>query len=344
MDRRQIGTGVLAMVTAMLFFVAAFHATPATAADRNIRVHIYAGAIIDTLVYVARDKGLYKANGLDVALVPITTGPQAVAALAGGSVDFVLNTMDNALISSSKGFPVRCVVGNQVRNFYSLVVASRVPLQQHTYPGVMKELVGKSVGVIGRGTNIERMARSLYRNAGLSPDSATYVGVGVSTTALPAMEQGQIDMNLAFEPFQTIATVKNLGRVVVDMRKNEGPEEIIALGPSFQCFFTSAKFIAEHRNAVDAFVKSHVEAERWMKDPKNFDELVRIVGSFAPMPPGVSDPTGAMRLMLKESLVAFGVTIDPRAIDAWNKFLVGEGLLSAPVSVDQVLWPGAPRP
>ena len=326
-----------------------FHlpATFAAAESMKIVVHGYPGSLISLYPKLGIEYGFYKAEGLEATTLDIISGPEANAALAGGSVNFVLNTNDNLILAQARGLDVVAVVGNQTRNFYSLVAAKGLGIKPGTpYKDVMKALVGKRIGINASGTNNNRFAMELFSSAGIDPSQASFVVVGAPPGAIAALASGQADAILNWEPFQTVATLTGKGNVVVDCRvPGQCPEALEKPGTAFQSYYTSKKFLTANPKAVEAFVRAHVKIDAWVHDPANRAKVIEAVKKVVPAPSGLDISADEYaKSVLDGSLPAFGVTIDPAGLEAWNRQLVDYKLISAPVPVKDILWEKAPTP
>lgn len=334
---------LLAAGLAMLAGMAVAHASAAT----KIVIHIYPGSLISLYPHLGIDQGFYKAEGLDASMLPLNSGPEANAALAGGSLQFVLNTSDNLILAKARGLGVVSVVGNQTRNFYSLVVRTDLNIPQGAASDVVaKALVGKRIGVNAPGTNNDRFARSIFKAAGIDPAKVTIVAAGAPPSALAAFASNSLDADLSWEPFQTVTTLNGTGRVAVDCRvQGQCPPALEKPGTAFQTYYTTKAFLDANPEAVAGFVRAHQKINAWVHDPKNRSALIVAVKKLLPPPSGSTiDPDVYAAKVLEGSLPAFGVTIDPAGLEAWNEQLVEAKLIDAPVNVKDILWDKAPKP
>jgi NitT/TauT family transport system substrate-binding protein len=324
-----------------------FAGASAQAAATKIRVMVYNGAYTSLPVHVANDMGFYAKNGLDAETVTVNSGPAGVAALLGGSIDFVEPPTDQIMENVIKGTDLKIVVGNETKNFYTLVAAdkSKFPDLDKGYPAVVKDMKGMRIGVNALGASTQLMMNAMLKDAGLSPDDVTYVAVGSATTALAAWEAKRIDVQVAFTPFPEIVEALGSGFPVVDLSKGQGPEILQKLGNAFEGFSAKGSFIKEHPGVVAGFIKAQSEAIEWMKDPANHDKLADLVKKYVNVsivPADARDKT--VDLMIKNYTGYLGYTVDPAAIDAWNTYLLDNKLISRPVKADEVIYSGAPKP
>lgn len=312
----------------------------------KIRVMVYNGAYTSLPPYIARDLGFYAKYHLDAELTVVNSGPAGVAALLGGSLDFVEPPTDQVIENQIRGTDLRIVVGNEIRNFYSLIATNTVktPHAGH-YPAVMHDLKGLRIGVNALGATTHLMMNALLKGAGMSPDDVTYVAVGSSNTALAAWDAGRVDVQLAFTPFPEIIHALGSGRPILDFSKGEGPPLLQKLGGAFEAFSAKGSFIRQHPDVVNAFIKAHTDAINWIENPANHARLVQLVGKYV----NTSIIPAAKRaetvdLMVDNYNRYFGVTVDRGAIAAWNEYLLGNKLIPHAVAADDVIYRGAPKP
>ena len=141
----------------------------------KIRVMTYNGAYTSLPARIAAGLGFYAKYNLDAELVVVNSGPAGVAALLCGSLDFIEPPTDQIIQNQLKGTDLKIVVGNEVKNFYNLIVANSVPLPNAAagYPAVVRDLKGKRIGVNALGASTHLMMNALLKGAGLSPDDVT---------------------------------------------------------------------------------------------------------------------------------------------------------------------------
>jgi ABC-type nitrate/sulfonate/bicarbonate transport system substrate-binding protein len=118
---------------------------PASAEETRIRVMVYQGAYTSLTAHVARDLGFYKKHGLDAELVVAASGPAGVAAMLGGSIDFAEPPADQVILNVLKGTDMKMVVGNEIRNFYSVIARDKksLPNAAKGYPDVIPRPEGQ---------------------------------------------------------------------------------------------------------------------------------------------------------------------------------------------------------
>jgi NitT/TauT family transport system substrate-binding protein len=341
------GSTFLGCRTAVVAFAVFLFTSGASAATSKIRVMVYNGAYTSLTAHVAQDVGFYQKNGLDAELVTVASGPAGVAAMLGGSIDFAEPPADQVILNVLKGTDVKIVVGNEVRNFYSLIAANKksLPNAAKGYPDVVRDFKGKTIGVNALGATTHLMMNAMLKDVGLSPTDVTYLAVGSSATALAAWQSGRVDIEVAFTPFPEIVKQLGIGEAVLDLSKGEGPETLQKLGGAFEGFVATGAFIAANKATVDNFIKSHVEAIAWMKDPANRGKLVDLIQKYVAVSIIPEDSRAATIDRMIDAYSGYlGSTVDPAAIPAWNKYLADSGLATRAVTPEEVIYVDAPKP
>ncbi len=312
-----------------------------------IRVMTYNGAYTSLPVQVAKDLGFYARYNLDAELIVVNAGPAGVAALLGGSIDFIEPPTDQIIENVVKGTDLRIVVGNEIRNFYNLIVSNKVQLPHAAqgYPAVMQDLKDLRIGVNALGATTHLMTNALFAGAKIDPAAVTYVSDGSANTALAAWQAGRIDAQMAFTPFPEIIEALGTGRSAIDISKGQGLPILQKLGGAFEAFSTKASFIREHPDVVNAFIKAHIDALNWIRDPANRAKLTEEIGKFVNVsiiPAEKREQT--IGLMIDHYSQYFGYTVDRDAIAAWNEYLLANKLVPRAVSAAEVIYAGAPKP
>jgi NitT/TauT family transport system substrate-binding protein len=322
-------------LVALLAWAASVHA-----ADAPAKVGFYPGSLVSFPAFVAQEQGFFKANGLDVSLVPIPDGPAMTAAVVSDSIQFGNNAHDNLTAAVSKGLPVKAIVGNTVALPYALIVRSDKPLphRKDGYPNVMEDLKGSNVGIVARGVSTHYLTERLITGAGMKSSDVTYLAVGLPASARAALKNKSVDAYLSLWPLVPIVEATGEGVVVVNLAKGEGPPALKDLG--YSLWWASDKTISSNPDLVKRFVKANEQAYCWYRDPKNFDAFVKILQKNIPTKE-LNDEQ--YRAMVKEMLPAYGVTITEKSVKTWQELLVETKQIKKPYSYSELVAPTAPK-
>jgi ABC-type nitrate/sulfonate/bicarbonate transport system substrate-binding protein len=348
-DRRHCGwLAAAALLGAVLAFPAQAQAPAkpgACAKADDIRVMIFASLFNNMLTYIANDAGFFTRNCLNATLVPVNTGPAGMAQLQAGSLHFSDSSFDNTLIARHRGLPIKVVVGGSTGVIYSIVArkAANLPNAGAGYPKSMTDLVGKKIGVFGLGTGSELFVKTLLRGAGIDSAKVTFVAVGSTPTQFAALENGAVDAVIMADPGQDMAVASGFGQIIVDLRKaGVGPKEIQDLVGTFQVKVASEAFIKEKPEVVRRYVEANRQAEAWIRDPKNFNELVRLMKPRVALGREVANADALFTGLVKQYAGFTSASIKRSSVAGWNQLQISAGNIPAPIPLADVVWAGAP--
>lgn len=211
----------------------------------------YAGVDVPQLpIWLAKETGIFKKNGLDVQLISFTGGPTAIAALISGDVPITQVSAPGVIRSNLSGADVVLVAG--VTPTLDFWLISRPDIK------TPEQLKGGSIG-IGRFGGVNDFTLDfLLPKLGLNlAKDVTIRQVGSVPVRLTALEAGQIQATLLSPPSSLLAQKRGL-KVLAD---------VAALGMVFQhtSVVTTRRFIKERPDIVRRYIKSHVEAIHSLK-------------------------------------------------------------------------------
>ena len=150
---------------------------------------------------LAKQLGEFDKAGLEVELVDLKGGSDALKAVLGGSADVVSGYFDHCVNLAAKKQELQAFV---VYDRYPGLVLVVSPSHTGEIKSI-KDLAGKKVGVSAPGSSTDFFLKYLLKKNGVDPTSASVIGVGLGATAVAAMEQGQIDAAVMLDPAVTRA-------------------------------------------------------------------------------------------------------------------------------------------
>jgi NitT/TauT family transport system substrate-binding protein/sulfonate transport system substrate-binding protein len=133
--------------------------------------------------YVAKAKGMFKDEGLDVELIVILGGRSGVQALAGGGVHFVMQ-IGATLPAIWSGADFKIVA--QMLNMLPFSLIARPEIQR------LEDLRGKRIG-LSVGTTTQALVHELLKSKGFDPDNGfEYVNIPGAAARIAALEKGLV--------------------------------------------------------------------------------------------------------------------------------------------------------
>ena len=153
---------------------------------------------------IAMKMGWYRAEGLDVELVPLAGSSACTQAVATKEVAFALPSVEPLAIAIRQGVKAKIYYTAYQGNIYGIAVPAESPVR------TIADLKGKTIGVISMGSAGVPVAKALVATAGLNPESDVTIvvaGEGAQTAAM--VRSKQVD---ALSQFDTqYAMVENAG-------------------------------------------------------------------------------------------------------------------------------------
>lgn len=185
-----------------------------SAAATKLRL-AFCGQLLCVVPYeVARVRGHFAAQDLDVALVYTRGGNAAMQALVGGAVEYAGTSFDVALQAFANGAQIRRFASTGRLPLFALAVS---PKRTGTIKSI-KDLQGTTVGVSALGNADHALLQFLLARAGADPKKVRYAAIG--TNVFDALRLGHVDAAMVQEPALTL-TVQAGGRELVNFMEIE---------------------------------------------------------------------------------------------------------------------------
>ncbi len=314
--------------------VATMRAPVAAQAKTPVKISVLRSAFVYFAPYVAEGRGIFAQHGLDARLIYLSSGAETTMAIVSGSVEFGAVATEHVVQVRDQGMKLKAIVANLQDSPYTLIVRKEVnlPSAAKGYPDVIRDLKGLKLGMTGRGASTDFTLRFLCKEAGLDPDrDVTLIATGGVTTTLAALQKGDIQGFLAFEPIQSQA-IHGFGvaKAVVDIRKGEGPKLLREY--AYNSMAAREDYIAANPDTVKRMVDAIVDTHRFLADPRNFEDALKVAEKYFE---GI-DPK-LLRTMLADGIKAYRPVISRQAMSNIGEMLVFAGLIKkAPVYEDVV--------
>lgn len=215
--------------------------------------------------FVAKDKGLYAARGLDVTINRGFGSGDTIKVVAAGKSDFGLANVPASIVSRGKGAPVKqlaVVIGKAPESFLSF---------EEKGIRTLKDLEGKSFAEApGAATMVVWPA--FARLAGIDINKMTFIAV--EAAAKPAaLFGGRADLAFGFRPGfdePVIVRARKEGKKLVFLRWEDFGWKVYGSG-----VITSDELLKRDPKLVGDFVAATLEGYRWAIE--NPDQTLDIV-------------------------------------------------------------------
>jgi NitT/TauT family transport system substrate-binding protein len=300
---------------------AAVPATPAAAEPLKIRYSIWVGY---GPLFIARDKGYFKEEKVDVDLVNIEDPKEGFAALAAGRIHGVVSTVDTMVLYLKTGKEYQYVLALDDSAGGDGIVA-RKEIKS------VKDLKGKKVAV-NEGSVSQFFLNVVLKDAGMTQKDVEVVNMKQGDAGAAFVAE-KVDAAVTWEPWLTKSKNAPHGQILIDSSKTPGlitdvlifPRELIAKrGKEIQGLAN-----AWYR-AVDYYEKNPKESLEimskglgdWLKDPKVFAETLEGVRFYSKSGNvrffGSPDKPGDIYKVVQNALDVWGGfgRLQPKAVSA----------------------------
>ena len=215
--------------------------------------------------YLAKDLGYFKEEGLEVEIISFEGGVGPLRVLLAGQVDLALSSGDPPIIARAKGAAIRLIYSASPRLEAVLTVQPDIK--------ELKDLKGRNLGIQEPNGFADIFSRRALTKAGLKPTDAQFISTS-SAGRVPALITGQADTGVMHVE-QAIRAIKRKPTLHNLMNFWEAFPDAF-----YNVFVTSEKKLKEDPEAVVAFVRAVIKANRFIyrnKD-KTLDAAVEFTG------------------------------------------------------------------
>ncbi|HEY7457480.1 MAG TPA: ABC transporter substrate-binding protein [Xanthobacteraceae bacterium] len=234
---------------------------------------------VSTQAYVAEQQGFFKKHGVSVTLRPFDSGAAAARAVASGNIELSMSPspLVVTMISNNPDAGITMIYGYEKPDW---LIGSLDPTVKKC-----EDVKGKPVGVDSLGGARSIALNQMLRACNLKADETQQVPLSANVGT--AMVSGQLGVGVLHIDDVPIIERESKKKImtVVDMNDVLKVNHYLALT-------TSKKLVAEKRDTLAKVVAALIEAERFIRDPKNIDAVAK---AAAPTSRGTDDAKWAIQ-------------------------------------------------
>ncbi|WP_028637605.1 ABC transporter substrate-binding protein [Nocardioides sp. URHA0032] len=257
---------VLAASIATASVAAALTGCRGAAADDDAsatpNVSIMVGGI-DKVIYLpamlTERLGYFDDAGVDVDLKTEPSGASAENVMLAGKVDGVVGFYDHTIALQAQD---KCVE--------SVVQLAKVPGEAEVVAtssdsvGSAADFGGKKLGVTSPGSSTDYLTQYLATKNGVDTSDYSTVTAGAGSTFIAALQNGGIDAGMTTDPTIATAVDKGLGKVLIDMRTEEGTKAALGgLYPAASLYMT-CDYVEQNPKTVQKLADAFVRTMQWI--------------------------------------------------------------------------------
>ena len=270
-----------AVVVAAVFLGLAL-ACPAAQAQspRKVKLTMPVVALTMSPVYLAKGKGFFAEEGLDVEITSTGGGGPDIRALIAGEADFTFTTGDNVIMAYQEGKPLVMVTSALNKVFINWAIhkdaakakgiTENTPLAQK-----LKALKGLTVGVTNPAALTAHLAAFVIRKAGYVPQQdVKIIPVGAGPTWLAALENRKVDLALTAPPVPETAIQRGVAIMFINNARGEDPSMSEFL---MENLVARPETLKKDPELVRKMVRALVKANKWAlsSTPEQITEALR---------------------------------------------------------------------
>lgn len=264
--------------------------------------------------YIARDKGFFKDEGVDVELVIMEDTPIKMGALMAGQLDLVASTVDEFPIYMKPGIGLHYVMAVDNSKGGDGIVATKDITS-------VEQLKGKKVA-FEEGSVSQFFLNALLKDAGMTQNDVEAVNMA-ATDAGVAFAAGQVDAAVTWEPALSQGAAAPNGHILLTSADKPGLiTDVVA---------ATDTTLKDKKGDVQAFVRAWYKALDFIKS--NPDEanaiMAKGVGGWLSDPKVFAETLSGIEYLGKDQNIAFFGTPEApgqitktlgTALDVWKGF------------------------
>ena len=233
-------------------------------------------------LYLGRNKGFFADERLEVE-PRVTGGGGIVPGVVSGELQLGWSNTTSLITARAKGLPLR-ILSRGVRGGSNPEESSADILVKRDGPiSNPKDLEGRTIGVAALQSVSTLTANAALEKQGVDVSKLKYIEVAFPQ-AVGALESGRIDAAYVAEPFATLglkAGHRSISRPILET----APDFIVAT------YFTTEKYIVEHKDVIDRFDRAVNRAYDYAESHP--EEIREVLATYTAIP---SDVAKEMRL------------------------------------------------
>ena len=210
---------------------------------------------------LAERLGYFKEQGIAVEVSDFAGGARSLQALVGGSVDVVTGAYEHTLRMQSKGQDIVAVI--ELGRYPAITVGVKRDRADKIKSAA--DLKGAKIGVTAPGSSTNMLVWYLMAKEGLKTDDASFISVGTGSSAIAAIQKGEIDAISNIEPVMSkLETGKDIV-VLAETRTTAGTTKVLGGPMPAGVLYLKRDFIEKNPNTVQALVNAFYKAIKWLE-------------------------------------------------------------------------------
>jgi NitT/TauT family transport system substrate-binding protein len=273
-------------------------------------------------IWIAKERGFFSKNQLDLQLILIESGTTSIQALIAGETQIAQMGGGSVLSSRLAGADVVAIAGLENRLAFTLVAQKNIKSPA--------QLRGGRLAISRFGSASDLGARLILQRLGVIPEKeVSILQVGGTSTRLAALAKGSIEATVLTPEFSLLAKKQGFTILATPLSvKIDFPQNGIAV---------TRPFLSSQPGTVTQFLKAIIEGIHFYKN--NRDESIRIMGKYLSIQDhetlediyelykSIFQPLPFCSVEGMQTLLTWMAQKDPRAAEAKAEQFVDSGIL-----------------
>ena len=292
----------------------------------KLRLGLLPLALHQLPVMIAKEKGFYQQEGLDVEFTIFKGGSEVAPALLNGNIDVAQGVVAHPIKLLEKGLKTKILVLTQATPSFVLGMAKK-----HAAIKDVGDFKGKNfkIAIARRGSDSDMMMRSLLAWKKLDPErDVTLVQLASYANHLTAIERGDVDGAMILEPFATIGERKGLMVPLVDFSEGGGPAEL--RDRPWTSLYVTEAFYNDRRDVAQKLVRATVRGHHFIH--QNMDEAAAVAHKHFP-----SFEVPVLRAVIARTRSAYSPAMTKERFEAENTYLIFGEIIKVRQSYEQIV-------
>jgi len=215
--------------------------------------------IVHIPIYVAKDLGYFKKEGLDVEILAFEGGVKSFRAAVSRDVDVGVGSGPFSIVGRARGAPTKIFLANAPKLEVTMVGQGNIK--------DLKDLKGKRIGIQQPGGFAWVLSMMVLRSAKIKKDDVNFVSI--LSEDVPPLVAGQIDTAILHVEQEMVAKSKKPDLKVLARLWEIAPKQL------YNVFAAREDVIKKKRKAFVALAKGHIWATRQMyTNPKAVTPII----------------------------------------------------------------------
>jgi ABC-type nitrate/sulfonate/bicarbonate transport system substrate-binding protein len=219
-------------------------------------------------IFVARERGWFEKNGIDLDMTLTPSSSQQAEALARGDYDIAGTAFDNVVAYCEGQGAVKLP---EAPDFFAFLGATQIELAVAARPEIktIADLSGKQLALDAPGTGFAFVLYHMLEHGGLTKSAYEPVASGATPQRWEAVKEGRCAATMTIEPFTSIARANGfniLARSTDTLADYQGG-----------VFAATRGRAAQKRAQIVGFVRSYLEGLGWCLDAAHREEAAEIL-------------------------------------------------------------------